>query len=579
MAFEQVTREMLLFEDNNVNGRVQGLLPTGIKPIWEAIFKASGPQAEFYNDLSKWDMLRFPNYGPSQKPVQITIKVAAITVDNIAKLYNDKRKIQNRKDFVSRKNVTILFKSPNSKWVQPIKFQASGIKPRASSGKKISDATFTAMQELGSAWVLYRAFTKGTRGFNSGEEVRKDKETYEVLQDIWNKLGDTNGPDDEWLDNFVAQSKAVLGDPIAGKGQYTEFSRGYRHSSVHGPGYAYKLPGMKGGWTFMEYITNFVRTNYGISSKDNWNPADIWMIRDEAKYRKIINQKCKTTGPNDPTAAGKLQFLNEIMRSLYKKSIIVGVSLKKVSGKTAKYEAINVDETFLKSREINNPNTVGYQFEKASCPLGTKPNKDGGMTLETQDSRLFIVDKAGTQTVKSRYNFQIKGNSSQSMGGLKYEATQEGYGAARLGKATIEYVIDLLRDHGIPFNKESSSYPQTLEKWVDGNSADIKKSRYYQEYHKYLTELSRLGSDKFSMKTIGAMRQEPTVENALNNLTMLFVDEPHVANSKLQQIKWLHNVLVVLKNKGDEKFNRFCTELVFLSKKEGRSYGPFGKVY
>ena len=572
MAYEQVTRDMLTFRDNNINGRVQGYMSRNIINRWEEIFNAVGPDAEFYNDLSKWGMLKFPNRsGSTGNPTQIVIKTHATTVNKIIDLY--KRDNRKKSLWKGERNKDVVIKFKDSNWEQPVKFQASGIKPRAASGKKISEATFTAMQELGSAWVLHRAFIK--RGsFNKGDDVRKDAETYKELQRIWKELGDTNGPDDEWLDNLVAQSKAVLGDSIAGKGQYTEFARGQKHSSVHGPGYTFRLKGMRSGHTFMDWITKFIQVNYGISSKDNWNPADIWMIRDEMKCRQEIYRNCHTNGKDDPAAAGKLQLLNEILRGYYLKSIIVGVSLKKVSGNTARYEAINVTEEFLQSREIGNSNTIGYEFEIATCPLGTKQTKDGGVTLETQDSRFFVVDYGGDNSrKKSTYNFQIKGNNSRGFGGLKYEATQEGYGAARLGKATVEYVEKLLRDKGINFQTSASQYPQTLEAF---------DKRKQDEYAGYLRELNAL--PEFQMSPIGkdkkAGYEQATVDQAIDNLMMLFTTEPYVANSKLQQIKWLHSVLITFRRTaGKEGFNRFCTELVFLSKKEGRSYGPFGKVY
>ena len=51
--------------------------------------------------------------------------------------------------------------------------------------------------------------------------------------------------------------------------------------------------------------------------------------------------------------------------------------------------------------------------------------------------------------------------------------------------------------------------------------------------------------------------------------------KPHVANNKLQQITWLSQVLSLSK----VKLDNFSTDLVFISKKEGRRYGPFAKIY
>jgi len=51
--------------------------------------------------------------------------------------------------------------------------------------------------------------------------------------------------------------------------------------------------------------------------------------------------------------------------------------------------------------------------------------------------------------------------------------------------------------------------------------------------------------------------------------------EPWVANSKCQQITWLCQLLKLEGQKQQE----FLADLVFLSKKEGERYGPFGKIY
>ena len=39
---------------------------------------------------------------------------------------------------------------------------------------------------------------------------------------------------------------------------------------------------------FMKWITDLVREKYQISQKDNWNPADIWLIKDQNKTIRMI---------------------------------------------------------------------------------------------------------------------------------------------------------------------------------------------------------------------------------------------------------------------------------------------------
>ena len=64
-------------------------------------------------------------------------------------------------------------------------------------------------------------------------------------------------------------------------------------------------------------------------------------------------------------------------------------------------------------------------------------------------------------------------------------------------------------------------------------------------------------------------------EQAWKNLHYVFGTKPHVANAKCQQIKWLCGFMKLDAGERDD----FGTDMVFLAKKEGRSYGPFAKIY
>ena len=66
-----------------------------------------------------------------------------------------------------------------------------------------------------------------------------------------------------------------------------------------------------------------------------------------------------------------------------------------------------------------------------------------------------------------------------------------------------------------------------------------------------------------------------TAGAAYDNLLYLMGTEAHVANSKCQQIMWLSEVLKLT----EDNRRLFLADLVFLSKKEGERYGPFGKIY
>ena len=172
------------------------------------------------------------------------------------------------------------------------------------------DAIETRKQELGSAWIFRRALNDNKR-YNKWEDILKDPK--------YPELGGPNGIypniDVAWLKNFYKQQKTMLVEFSNAK--FSEFNR-------------------EGG--FMDYVTELVKNKFGISKKDSWDPADIWCIKDEKKVISDIERVVKNG------EIESIQELNILLRSLFKQRIVVGVSLKKISGKQAKYEEVNVED-------------------------------------------------------------------------------------------------------------------------------------------------------------------------------------------------------------------------------------------
>ena len=400
---------------------------------------------------------------------------------------------------------------------QVIKFQQTG-KLTTSSGKSISETTMTRMQELGSAFVFKRAI-KDNKSWGNMLALRADTETMDGVKKIWKDIGDVDDVDEEWLNNFYKQQKTLI-DKI-GRPNFTEFNR-------------------EGG--FMEFISDLVKTEYGISSKDNWNPADIWLIQDEKKWTKLIEDSVKTTSNK---AKGVL-YLNSIMRKLFAARQVFGISLKKVAaGKDARIEFVNDKSEFFQKLE-----KLRFDYDGADCKLGKKTDKEGTITLSTQDTRLYVKDGGNV------YNFQIKANNSTSMSNLKYEPTSSGATAARLGKATVELVEQLLKDYKLKFKKDNGAYPQNAKEFLDNKGGNWKE--LIEVLHKNKVDID-----------------VPDVQTAYDNLLFVFGTKPFVANAKCQQIKWLTEYLSLSREDRDT----FGTNMVFIAKKEGRKYGVFAKIF
>ena len=273
--------------------------------------------------------------------------------------------------------------------------------------------------------------------------------------------------------------------------------------------------------------------------KDNWNPADIWLIQNETKWKKVIEDAVSPNGYRGRRSQ-TIEELNAIFRTLFKSRQIFGVSLKKISGDEARYEEVNVRSSFFKDIEA-----MTFKVDKIQCKCGRK--NEG---FETQDSRMIVKDGV------KEYNFQIKANDSTKMSGLKYEPTAKGAGAARLGKATVELVVRLLNDNGFTFSKESSAYPQNADEFLAEET----------KYKKMFGDLFRRGVDFGSGENADAV---------FDIFLSIFGTQPHVANSKLQQLTFFHLITSLKPDELDE----FGTDMVFLAMKAGRRYGPFAKLY
>ena len=177
------------------------------------------------------------------------------------------------------------------------------------------------------------------------------------------------------------------------------------------------------------------------------------------------------------------------------------------------------------------------------------------MCIRDRDSK-FVVENGEHYT----YSFQIKANDSKKISGLKYEPTMKGAAAARVGKATVELVVDKMRSpyYNKQFDKSSSAYPQNAEQFSQPATLSL-----------YKTKISNIHNMAHVTTNVRS------VDEAIDNLLLTFGTQPHVANSKLQQITWLNEILSLPKN----KLNSFATDMVFIAKKEGTRYGPFAKIF
>ena len=172
----------------------------------------------------------------------------------------------------------------------------------------------TAQQERGSAWIFRRVLRDNIR-YDKWQDIMNDDKYYELL-DVFPNVST------EWLKSYYKQNVRMLHE--FDNYRWNEFSR-------------------DGG--FMYFISNFVKTRFGIARKDTWNTADIWMIR--GKEEDFISE-IEDQIPNNPSQT--IRELNNIMRSWFKNRKLVGVSLKLISGREAHWKEYNVDDLTLEEK-------------------------------------------------------------------------------------------------------------------------------------------------------------------------------------------------------------------------------------
>jgi len=400
----------------------------------------------------------------------------------------------------------------------------------------ISEAEFTSMQEKATAFILQRAF-KDNKRFSSVEDIIKDKLTKNGLEKIF-RLGNkqifkfdlpvqSKTPEDTWLTTFFLQQKRLL----------KEFS----HAN-------FSVFNRDGG--FMQFISDLIKAKFGISRKDSWNPADIWLIKQKDVFRQKIKKELE-----GPSGTQTIKELNAIMRSMFEKREVVGISLKKISGKQAQYEEINVNESFYKNLKQKSGD-YSLKLGKIILKLDLNKNK-----FKTKDSNIFLFDGDNKEIAK----YQLKGNTTSRLSNLVFEPVEKAAGSARLGKAPLQLVGKLAAFYDKKLyneeTKKNENYPKNLKEF-------IKRQKEYEMMYERLSKNSLV-------KEIGVKSKT----EFLNNFEKAFNGpEPWIANIKLMQMYFIDKVLQLNENKRNE----FLTDLLFVSQKKGDKvfdFGPFGKLY
>lgn len=376
----------------------------------------------------------------------------------------------------------------------------------------------TKVQEEGSLWILKNVL-KNNVSYDSSDDIKKEDKGYNDLKKIFKgNLDETGNVPESWITSFYKQQEAML--KKFSNPQFTEFRYSGTKDSFH------------------DFIKDIYK-QYGKGKYENWNAADIWIVKNQKEVEKEIKNSISGS-----IVTQDVNRLNAILRKLFKQHRVIGISLKKVSGGSAKFEEVNIDSKHFFEK--------GKQTEKLSYKQ--KPKLDlsidieGSLQYNTQD---LVIILHGKKEVK----FQIKGNQTSRYSNLKYEASLPGSGG-RSGKAEIDKVSKLIKLYtGKQFHNNHNDHPKTYREFIK-LSNQKKYLKLYNEIKKHV---------------------ETNIEDAefLSNFKFGFRHNPVIANIKLLLMEFMSFIIQIPNNKLED----FWIDMVWLSEKKGRGFGPHGKLY
>ena len=152
--------------------------------------------------------------------------------------------------------------------------------------------------------------------------------------------------------------------------------------------------------------------------------------------------------------------------------------------------------------------------------------------------------------------FQIRQNS-KGFNNLKFEPTQVGAGAARLGKVPLDMLRKLLPDYGVKdFSNRWQDYPHNGQEFEEVG-------------HEYVKMFEEVYSD-----TDNNISKGEFYDNIANSFMSSDATYGYTT-SKLMQLKFVHGLMTL----SESQRNELLTQMLYLAKKMGPRFGPHGKLY
>lgn len=388
------------------------------------------------------------------------------------------------------------------------------------------DAKETAKQENGSRVYFEAYIEKNITDFGKLSTIVK-----KVYPDV----------SIEWMESYRKQAQALKG--------YLKTQKGYSYSRDSG---------------FMPFIEGIAKSRCGVSNKDRWNPADIYMVK-SAKEESIKVKLKKITESSDKNI--NLMALNSYMKELVESKVLVPISLKAIATKTktAKAELANMGGK-------GNKTDVKLKSGSIKCILDMGHKND----FEFDTGEFAFDFYVGDEEIHGQSrNFQY----SKARNLVQTDLTPKGRsGGAKLGKVSSEALDSFLSKANLARPSSAAKDPNIdlPGEWKESNI------KYWIKFIKDLQKLTIDGSriDLGDLKVKTKKGEEKGPEAIIRN-AILWEDKTRSSagrfSSKLIGLRWAHTWYQIDKKGLLEDWMRV---LYYGAKKEfSEKNGPFLKIY
>ena len=281
---------------------------------------------------------------PSQNKKAFKDVMSALGGDNYSYYLFDVTKIE-QKDSKKKVQVALKVLVPQVKRAQATKDIMGGLRKAGYEIEEKANEINVPIPKTKGQFIRVSVKPENSKGSGGGAAATKVQEAAQcVYAAMRYYCGDVKN---FTIDDFKCGMKYTNAPGVKIE-EIMEMSKEWKESSWAGANEIYSKIGGT-GWKFVrgdamiddgavKNAFNRVKKQTILSSEDKWNPADIWMVKDESKVKKHLDKEVT------------IDCLNNALQQLRADGQLVGISLKKIEG-SPKMALKNADDA--KTRRDN----------------------------------------------------------------------------------------------------------------------------------------------------------------------------------------------------------------------------------